>query len=50
MSDRYFPPNTRVRYQGDFWTVLGQGEYVTVVNERSGRLLAVMADLLEIAR
>ena len=49
MSDRYFPPNTRVRYQGDFWTVLGQGEYVTIVNERSGRLLAVMADLLEVA-
>jgi len=49
MSDRYFPPNTRVRYQGDFWTVLGQAEFVTIINERTGRWIQVMADLLEVA-
>ena len=40
----------RVLYQGDFWTVLDQAEYVTIVNERSGRVIQVLEDLLEIAR
>lgn len=46
----YLPTNTRVKYQGDFWTVLDHAEYVTIVNERTGRLITVMADLLEIAQ
>ncbi len=46
----YYPTNTRVKYQGDFWTVLDHAEFVTIVNERTGRLLQVMADLLEVAK
>jgi len=46
----YWPINTRVLYQGDFWTVLDQAEYVTIVNERTGRRIEVLEDLLEIAR
>lgn len=46
-----WPTNTRVRYLGETWNVLGQGaQYVVIVNERTGRLLEVMPDLLEVCR
>jgi hypothetical protein len=48
--NNYYPTNTRVKYQGDFWTVLDHAEFVTIVNERTGRRIEVMADLLEVCR
>jgi predicted component of type VI protein secretion system len=46
----YYPTNCRVRYQDDTWIVLDHADYVTIVNERTGRRIEVMADLLEVAR
>ena len=46
-----WPVNARVRYLGETWNVLGQNDqYVTIINERTGRLLEVMPDLLEVAK
>jgi len=46
-----YPPNIRIEYLDDYWTVLGSNDqFVTIMNERTGRLLQVMPDLLEVCR